>query len=144
VGVVQRRRHELGRLVAGIAEHDALVARALVLVAGRVHAHGDVGRLGVQVHVDLGALPVEALLLVADVADGGAGELDHPIRGDGVGAADLAGDHDAVRGGERLAGDAGLRHRGEIGVDHRVGNPVADLVGVALGDRLAGEEIILP
>ena len=35
VGVVDRRRHQLRRLAAGVAEHDALVARALVLVAGR-------------------------------------------------------------------------------------------------------------
>ena len=34
VGVEDRRRHQLRRLAAGIAEHDALVAGALVLVAG--------------------------------------------------------------------------------------------------------------
>ena len=45
VGVVDRRRHQFRRLAAGIAEHDALVARALVLVAGGVDALGDVGRL---------------------------------------------------------------------------------------------------
>ena len=49
VGVVDRRRHQLGRLVAGVAEHDALVAGALVLVAGGIDALGDVGRLAVQV-----------------------------------------------------------------------------------------------
>jgi hypothetical protein len=31
VGIVERRRHELRRLAAGIAEHDALIARALIL-----------------------------------------------------------------------------------------------------------------
>ena len=33
-GVIDRRRHQLRRFAAGIAEHDALVARALFLVAG--------------------------------------------------------------------------------------------------------------
>jgi hypothetical protein len=54
VRIVDRRRHQLRRLAAGIAEHDALVAGALVLVAGGVDALGDVGRLAVQQHVDLG------------------------------------------------------------------------------------------
>ena len=31
---------------------------------------------------------------------------------------------------------------GEIEIDHRIGNPVADLVGMAFGDRLAGKQII--
>ena len=75
VRVVDRRRHQLRRLAAGIAEHDALVAGALVLVAGRVDALRDVGRLRVQQHLDLGGLPVEAVLLVADVLDRGARAL---------------------------------------------------------------------
>ena len=45
--IVDRRRHEVRRLVAGIAEHDALVARAFfALLVGRViNALRDVGRL---------------------------------------------------------------------------------------------------
>ena len=71
MAVVDRRRHQVGRLAAGIAEHDALVAGAFLAlpVGGIVDALGDVGRLGVQQHVDLGRLPVEAVLLVADGAD---------------------------------------------------------------------------
>jgi hypothetical protein len=68
-GIVDRRRHQVRRLVAGIAEHDALVARAFVLVAGRVNALRDVGGLAVQQDFDVGVLPVEAVLLVADVLD---------------------------------------------------------------------------
>ena len=74
MGVVERRRHEGLGLAAGVAEHDALIARALVLVAGLVHPHGDVGRLGVHVDLNVGPGPVEALLLVPDLADAGAGE----------------------------------------------------------------------
>ena len=48
VAVIERRRHQLGRLVAGEAEHDALVAGALVLVARGVDALGDVRGLPVQ------------------------------------------------------------------------------------------------
>ncbi len=33
VGIIERRRHEFRGLAAGIAEHDALVAGTLVLVA---------------------------------------------------------------------------------------------------------------
>ena len=76
MGVVERRRHQFGRLAAGVAEHDALVARALVLVAGGVDALGDVGGLGMQQNLDIGVAPVEALLLVADVLDRLTGRFD--------------------------------------------------------------------
>ena len=55
MGQLDRQRHELGRVVAGVAEHEALVAGALgvqrVVGAGvrllvrLVHALGDVGGL---------------------------------------------------------------------------------------------------
>ena len=73
---MDRRRHQLRRFGAGIAEHDALVAGALVLVAGGVDALGDVHRLRMEQDVDLRRLPVESLLLVADVLDRGAGKVD--------------------------------------------------------------------
>ena len=69
MGIVERRRHQLGRFTASVAEHDALVARAFVLVAGGVDTLRDVGRLRVQQHFDLGVPPVEAFLLVTDVLD---------------------------------------------------------------------------
>ena len=109
VSVKDRRRHQLRRFLAGVAEHDALVAGALVLVAGAVDALRDVGRLLVQEHFDDGVLPVEAVLLVADVADRVARQaLDH-LRIDVLGAAHFAGNDDAVGRGERFAGDARLR-----------------------------------
>ncbi len=143
MGIVERRRHQAVGFVAGVAEHDALVARAFVLVVLGVHALGDVRRLLVQQHFDLGALPVEALLLVADVADGEARRVDDDLLGDLFGPAGLARDHDAVGRGERLAGDAQvlgrpavLRAQAEERVDDLIGDAVADLVGMAFGNRL--------
>ena len=148
VRVIDRRRHQFRRFDARIAEHDALVARALVLVAGRIDALRDIGRLRVQVHGDVRPLPMESGLLVADVLDRQARDVGHVIAGDRRGPARLPGDHDAVGGGERLAGDADLarlpavpRRELEERVHHLVGNPVADLVRMAFGYRLAGEQI---
>ena len=149
VRVIDRRRHQFRRLAAGVAEHDALIARAFVLVAGGVDALRDVGGLGVQQHFDLGVPPVEAVLLVADLLDRRAGrflELDRAK----VGAAHLAGDDDAIGRRQRLASDADLigvdaraRAFAEEQIDDLVGDAVADLVGMALGNRLAGEQVIL-
>ena len=69
MAVIERRRHQVGRLVAGEAEHDALVARAFVLVAAGIDALRDMGGLAVQVVFEGQRLPVEAFLLVADVLD---------------------------------------------------------------------------
>ena len=64
-------------------------------------------------------------------------------------AANLAGDHDPIGRGQGLAGDAdligietGLGAFAEEQVDHLVGDPVTDLVGMALGDGLAGEQVV--
>ena len=58
-----------------------------------------------------------------------------------VGTAHLAGDDDAVGGGQGLAGHARLGLCRQIGIDDRVGDPVADLVGMAFGNGFAGEKI---
>ncbi len=116
--------------------------RALVLVARGVDALGDVGGLGVQVDGDVVVLPVETVLLVADILDGRAGQLLQVLEGHRIGAAHLAGDHDAVGGRQGLDAEAGLRHHRQVGVDHGVGDPVADLVRMAFGDRLAREQVI--
>ena len=136
---------------------------SLALLLLGVDAHGDVGRLAVQQHLDVGAVTGEAVLVVADV-------LDHAAR-------DL-GDQLAVRPptcavtclnsgawprpspamtillvvAERLAaeprvdlavvGDAELDVVLEERVEDRVGNLVADLVRMAFGHGLAGEQII--
>ena len=37
VAEIQRCRHKIGRLISGIAEHDALIARAFILVAAGIN-----------------------------------------------------------------------------------------------------------
>ena len=96
MGVVERCRHERIGLAASVAEHDALVAGALVLVAGLVHAKRNVGGLGVNMDLHGGLGPVEALLLVADLADAGPRDGLQGLGGDRVGAPHLAGKHHPV------------------------------------------------
>ena len=150
VAVVERRRHQVGRLVAGEAEHDALVAGAFVLVLAGIDALRDVRRLRVEVVGEIEPVPVEALLLIADALDDAAdrfldllADAGRPIAvlvHDPV-AADFAGKDDAVGRRHRLAGDARFRVLRQEQVDDRVGNLVGDLVGMAFGNGFGGEQI---
>ncbi len=145
-----RQRHQRVGLVGGVAEHHPLVAGAgdveLVVVCcvgaslvGLVDALRDVRRLlvdrvehraGVRREAEVG-------VGVADVADRLARDLlDVDV---GLGR-DLAGDDDQAGVDERLARDAAVRFVGEDGVEHAVGDLVGDLVGMALRDRLGGEQ----
>ena len=142
VGIIDGRRHEHVGLGAREAEHEALVAGALVLVAGGVHALGDVRRLGMHMDVDLGVPPVKALLFVTNVLDGGAGDVFQVRVGDGVRPPHLAGEHDEVGGAQGLDGDARMGVGGEVGIDDGVGYAVANLVGMSLGNGLACEQVI--
>jgi hypothetical protein len=137
-----RHRHQLGCLVARVAEHHALVARArrvervgaaqVARVVRLVHPAGDVGRLAVQRgdHADRVAVEAEVAGVVADVADhlaGDGGEIEHRLGGD------LPGQHHKPGGQQRLDRHPRLRVRGQRGVHDRVGDLVGHLVRVALG-----------
>jgi hypothetical protein len=150
VGQRDRQRHQLGRLVGGVAEHQALVtgALALDLILGRpgrarlvagVHALGDVRRLGADRDADTAGGAVEALAggVVPDAQHGVADD-----RGDVdvAGGRDLAGDVHLPRGDHRLDRDPAARVLRQHGVEDGVADLVGDLVRVALGDRLGGEE----
>lgn len=118
---VDRERHELGRLVAGVAEHQPLVARTLPvqlvpfftfggtsdpMLVRRVDTLRDVGRLGADGDGDSAGGAVEALLggVVADLQD----LLAHELRDRRVGLGrDLTGDVHEAGGDQRLHGDAG-------------------------------------
>ena len=88
-----RQRHQLGGVLDGVAEHQALVAGALGVqrvagaldarLVGGVDALGDVGRLRADADVDAAGLAVEALVrrVVADLEDARA----HGLRDVGEG-----------------------------------------------------------
>ncbi len=126
--------HEFGGLVAGEAEHHALVARA----AG-IDAHGDLGGLAVERGEDGAGVGVEAhsAVGVADAADGAADEV---LEFDVGAGGDFAGDDDEAGGAEGFAGDAGHGVLTEHFVEDGVGDLVRNLVGVSDGDGFGGEE----
>ena len=136
VGQADGQRHQFGGLVAGKAEHHALVAGAGHLVVG---AQRDVGALVVDVGDDAAGIAVKAVLgaVVADVPDdlaGNAGDVHIAAGGD------LAHDVDQAGGAGGLAGDAGAGVLFQDGVQHRVGDLVTDLVGMPLGDGFGCEQ----
>ena len=139
--------HQLRGLVAGIAEHHALVAGAVVqLLIGvllglqaLVHAHGDVAGLLVDVGDDGAGVAVEAVLgpVIADIQHHLAGDLwDIHIAVGG----DLAHDVDQARGGAGLAGHAAIGVLLQDGVQNGVADLVADFVGMPLGDGFGGKQ----
>ena len=144
------QRHKLARFVAGVAEHHALVAgavgeivalAALLALERFVDAHCDIGGLLVDGREHRAGLAVKAELraVVADVAHNVA----HDLRDIDVAArGDLAHDENKTGRGGAFACDVAVGVLFENGVEHRVGDLVADLVGVAFGDAFGCEEIV--
>ena len=140
--------HELLGLVAGVAEHHALVAgavvQAVVLSAllglqALVHAHGDVGGLLVDGGDDSAGVAVKAELgaVVADIPHHVPGDLgDVHVAAGG----DLTHDVDQTGGHSGLAGHTGGGVLRQNGVQHRVGDLVADLVGMSFGHGFRSKE----
>ncbi len=114
-----------------------------------------------QEHLDVGAVVREAVLVVTDVLDDIARNLGQPLAVDHRHAVDgleelaaaFARDDDLVRRAERLAaeprvdqalvGDAELDVLLDECVEDRIGNLIADFVGMAFGHGFAGEQIVL-
>ena len=109
VAILDRGRHQGVGLAAGIAEHQALVAGAFVLIAGRIDAHRDVHRLRMHVAIDFGRLPVETFLLVADVAHACPRDCLHLVRTDGFRTTHFAGEDDPIRRHQRFNGHPTIR-----------------------------------
>ena len=131
----ERRGHHLARLVAGVAEHDALVAGALLLLGLAHDAAVDVGRLLVDGRKDAARVAVE-LVFAAGVADAPDHAARHALHVD-VGLRTHLAPHDhQARGAKRLAGDLRGGIAAEKFVENSVGNLVRDLIGVPLGHRL--------
>ena len=140
VGVADGGRHQHVGLVGGVAEHQALVAGALLVVFALVHAHGDVrGLLADGVEHGAG-LPVEAHVgaAVADVLDHLAGQrlvIDHGMGGD------FAGNQHHAGLDQGLAGDAGHGVLGQDGIQYGIGNLIGNLVRMAFGHRFGGKQV---
>ena len=147
VGQADRQGHQLRRFIAGVAEHDPLVAGAdaiegiAVVVVGLVHALGDVGGLLVEGHQHGAAVGIEAAgagAVVADALDHAPhqGVEVHPGRG-----GDLAGDQAQARVHHGFAGHPAGGILLQQGIQHRITDLIADLVGMALGHRFRGEDV---
>jgi hypothetical protein len=150
VRVIDRRGHQFRRFVAGIPKHDALIASTFFLV-GRllgIHTLRNIRGLLMQQHINIGVGPVEAILLIANVFDGVAGDsLDH-LDGNGVRAAEFACHNHTIcrrHGLARRAQDPRIKLRSKAlaieQIDDFVGDAVADFVGVAFGNTFTSEKI---
>ncbi len=144
-----RQRHQLGCLVAGVAEHHALIAGAVVQLVvagllgfqGLVHAQRDIAGLLIDVGDDGAGVAVKAIggVVVADVTDHLAGDLGNiHIAGGG----DLAHNVDKARGSGGLAGHAAIGILLENGVQNGVADLVADLIGMSLGNRFGSKQML--
>jgi hypothetical protein len=137
MGKDDRHRHEFGRLVGGIAEHQSLVAGT----AG-IHAHRNIARLLVNGGEDGTGVVVEPPggVAVADILNDFAndiGNLDIGLGGD------FSGHEGNPSRQNRLAGHAGEFVLGDDGVEDSVRDLVGDLIRVSFSDRLRGEQIIV-
>ena len=139
---MDRCRHENIGLTARIAEHQALIARTLILVARSINALGNIHRLGMNVTINFGILPVETVLLVTDRLDGSAGNFFHTRGVNILGATDFAGHHDPIGGGQGLDSHTALGVTRQECIDNGIGNPIANLVGMSLRHGLTGKKII--
>ena len=138
VAQIQRQRHVVLGVTAGVAEHHALVAGALVVGLGALHAAVDVGALLVQGGHHAAGIAVEHVLglVVANVIDGFPDSgLDVHV---GLGL-DFAHHHDHARGAEALAGDLGFGILREELVQDGVTDLVGHFVGVAFGNGFGSE-----
>ena len=134
VGQRDGRRHQLRRLVGGVAEHHALVAGA----AG-VNALRNVARLLVDGRDHGAGVGVEAVERIV-VADGGDHAAHQALEVDvGLGG-DFAGDDHQAGGGQGFGGHAAVGVLLQAGIENGVGNLVGNLVGMAFGDGLRGKQ----
>ena len=140
--ILNGRRHQFGRLAAGIAKHDALVAGAVL-----VHPLGDMGRLLVQIVLHFQRVPVKLVLLVTNVlhaaADNVLNPLHHGLQGFLVRKPDFAAHNHASGGGKGFAGDPRVGLFGQEGIQHGVRNPVAQFVRMPFRDGLGSEGVVL-
>ena len=138
MGETNRQRHQRSRFVAGEAEHHPLVAGP-----AQVHAHGDVGRLLVEMAFNLAGVGREAHRRI-DVAGLPNRVPNQPLDVGGRERSprgDLPGHHYPVGGDQRLARHPARRISTEAMIQNRVADLVRHLVRMAHGNRFAREQI---
>ncbi len=152
VGVVDGHRHQGFGFIAGKAKHHALVASAsgfdesfvvfdCFLDAVLVHTARNIRALVGQRHQHTASGAVEALLaaVVADVVDHFAHEgIDVNI---GLGGHFAVGQHEAGLDGCLAGNPAGFIFR-DHGIQDRVADLVAHLIGMTFGDRFRSEQVL--
>ena len=135
LGGNHRHGQIFGRFVAGVANHNALIARAegvlvLSLSQFRLDSTRNVGTLVVDVAVDLVRFRV-----ITDIPQGITNGVEHV----GLGAGrDFARHNDVTVGCHDLAGHATGGIMLQTGIQHAVGNKVAQLVGMPTHDGFGG------
>ena len=134
---LDRHGHQLRRLVAGEAEHHALIAGA----AG-IHTHRDVWRLLLNRADHAAGFRVETKFRtrVADVADNFAREVG---KIDVCSGGDLTGNHNQAGGNQGLAAYAALGVVLQNCIEDGVRNLVGYLVRMAFSDRFRGKQELL-
>ena len=136
--------HKFRSFAAGKAEHETLIACSLLRgflprSAAGINTLGDIGALaGEGVH-NVDAVSVKDVfgMSITDGADGGANEL---IEVQFSAGGDFPCDDDEIGLNQGFAGDAAEGVLGEAGIKHRIGDSVADFVGMAFADRLRGKD----
>ena len=114
VGIIERRRHIIFGFGAAIAEHDALIAGALVLRARSVDALRDVTGLLMHVAMHVQVAPMKAGLLVTDMLYAFTRSVFHHFVCYRLRTAHLAGQDDPVGRCKRFDRNAGIRIRTKI------------------------------
>ena len=135
LGGNHRHRQIFGRFVAGVADHNALIARTegvlvLSLSQFRLDSARNVGALVVDVAVDLVRLRV-----IADIAQGVADDVEYIRLSAGR---DFARHNDVTVGCHDLTSHAAGGIMLQTGVQHAVGNEVAQLVGMPAHNGFCG------
>ncbi len=147
VGKDNGRGHQLGGFIASEAEHEALVASALLCAffafgSASIYALGDVGALLGNCFGDENFIGVKDVVVV-DVADAA-----DRVANDGFGVklgfcGDFASKDDEVGFDECFAGDARVFVLGEAGVNDGVGDGVGDFVGMTFAYGFGREDTII-
>ena len=140
-----RRRHVFGRLVARIAEHHALIARAYVQhgavarLQRAVHALRYVGRLPVQRRQHRARIGVKAVF-GAVIAYAAQRIARYAVYVHVAAGGYLAHHHDQPGAAGTLARNARHRILSQYRIQHRVGYLVAYFVGMAFGHGFGCEQ----